>query len=356
MSNCNVTILNCSRADDLKRLKRFQKIEREQKSHFTRFLTLDSYGCKRKDLIYFIAVKPASLNNPKEQLCGVAQTELSGLNTVNVNYLTSRAATDASYRGVGTMLLNAVINLYKDDPRIFGINLSAVSSAVPFYLKFGFKPNGDDTGDMFYPLERYYKFEHYDKQTMINHIKLAIERRDRDLLDDILYEENLRLIDIVQTNAHKRTTDKKFIYMSIFLIENYFNQLDIDDDLFYTFYEEEDYNSVIALIKRNPSFIKMLDENDITYIIKQVGRRTFMSFLQALADGKYKFTEDQLKYVIENKPNQEAIKIMYNTGIKLTDKYFIYDYIDALSEIETKYYAYRTAIDIWHSQFTGLNE
>jgi len=355
MSNCNVTILDCSRAADLKRLKHFQKIEREQKSHFTRFLTLDSYGCKQKDLIYFIAVKPATLTE-KEQLCGVTQTELSGLNTVNVNYLTSRAATDSSYRGVGTMLLNAVINLYKDDPRIFGINLTAVSSAVPFYLKFGFKPNGDDTGDMFYPLERYYKFEHYDKQTMINHIKLAIERRDRDLLDDILYEENLRLIDIVQTNAHKRTTDKKFIYMSIFLIENYFNQLDIDDDLFYTFYEEEDYNSVIALIKRNPSFIKMLDENDITYIIKQVGRRTFMSFLQALADGKYKFTEDQLKYVIENKPNQEAIKIMYNTGIKLTDKYFIYDYIDALSEIETKYYAYRTAIDIWHSQFTGLNE
>jgi predicted GNAT family N-acyltransferase len=355
MSNCNVTILDCSRAADLKRLKHFQKIEREQKSHFTRYLTLDSYGCKQKDLIYFIAVKPATLTE-KEQLCGVAQTELSGLNTVHVNYLTSRAATDSSYRGVGTMLLNAVINLYKDDPRIFGINLTAVSSAVPFYLKFGFKPNGEDTGDMFYPLERYYKFEHYDKQTMINHIKLAIERKDRDLLDDILYEENLRLRDIVQTNAGKRTTDKKFIYMSIFLIENYFNQLYIDNELFYTFYEEEDYNSVIALIKRNPSFIKMLDENDITYIIKNLGRRTFISFLQTLSDGKYKFTEDQLKYVIENKPNQEAIKIMYNTGIKLTDKYFIYDYIDALSDIERKYYAYRTAIDIWHSQFTGLNE
>jgi hypothetical protein len=81
-----------------------------------------------------------------------------------------------------------------------------------------------------------------------------------------------------------------------------------------------------------------------------------MSFLQALADGKYKFTEDQLKYVIENKPNQEAIKIMYNTGIKLTDKYFIYDYIDALSDIERKYYAYRTAIDIWKNEFNGLNE
>lgn len=355
MSNCNVTILDCSRAADLKRLKHFQKIEREQKSNFTRYLTLDSYGCKQKDLIYFIAVKPATLTE-KEQLCGVAQTELSGLNTVNVNYLTSRAATDPSYKGVGTMLLNAVINLYKDDPRIFGINLTAVSSAVPFYLKFGFKPNGDDTGDMFYPFERYYKFEHYDKQTMINHIKLAIQRRDRDLLDDILYEENLRLTDIVQTNAHKRTTDKKFIYMSIFLIENYFNQLDIDNELFYTFYEEEEYAIVTALIKRNPSFIKMLDENDITYIIKNSGRRAFMSFLQALADGKYKFTEDQLKYVIANKPNVEAIKIMYNTGIKLTDKYFIYDYMDELREIETKYYAYRTAIDIWHSQFTGLNE
>lgn len=355
MSNCLVTILDCSRAADLKRLKHFQKIEREQKSHFTRFLTLDSYGCKQKDLIYFIAVKPATLTE-KEQLCGVAQTELSGLNTVNVNYLTSRAATDSSYRGVGTMLLNAVINLYKDDPRIFGINLTAASDAVPFYLKFGFKPNGDDTSDMFYSFERYYKFEHYDKEMMKNHIKLAIARRDRDLLDDILYEENLRLIDIVQTNANKRRTDKKFIGMSVFLIENYFNQLYIDDYLFYTFYKEDEHTIVIALIKRNPSFIKMLDENDIIYMIEQSGRRSLISLLQNLSDAKYKFTEKQLKYVIEHKPNEQAIKIMYNTGIKLTDKHFIYDYIYELTQVELKYYAYKTAIDIWSKQFDLKDE
>jgi hypothetical protein len=48
MSNCDIIILDCSRSSDLKRLKHLQKIEREQKSHFTYFLTLNELGVNQK--------------------------------------------------------------------------------------------------------------------------------------------------------------------------------------------------------------------------------------------------------------------------------------------------------------------
>ena len=351
MSNCLVTILNCSRADDLKRLKRFQKIEREQKSHFTRFLTLNSDGCENKDLIYFIAVRPATITEP-QQLCGVAQTELSGINTVNVNYLTSRAATDPNYKGVGTMLLDAVAKFYKSDPRLFGIHLTAVRTAVPFYLKYGFKQNGEDYSDMFYLFDTYYKFEHYDTNMRNSHIRLAIRRKDRDTLDEILYQDNLHLKDIVQTNPHKRRTDKKFLYLNEFLIDQYFNQLDIDGNIFSYFVDEQEDSIVIALLNRNEKFINYLEDEDVKKMIKRNRGNTLTEIIITLSDAGYQFNEELFKQLINSRTvNKEAINAMYGNGIELTDRVFAEEIEEEYDILKTRFQALEAAHNILKKHF-----
>jgi len=351
MSNCLVTILNCSRASDLKRLKNFQKIEREQKSHFTRFLTLNSDGCENKDLIYFIAVRPATITEP-QQLCGVAQTELSGINTVNVNFLTSRAATDPNYKGVGTMLLDAVAKFYKTDPRLFGIHLTAVRTAVPFYLKYGFKQNGEDYSDMFYPFDTYYKFDYYDTNMRNSHIRLAIRRKDRDTLDEILYQEQLYLRDIVQTNPHKRRTDKKFLYLNEFLVDQYFNQLDIDGYIFSSFVDEQEDSIVIALLNRNEKFINYLEDEDVKKMIKRNRGNTLTKIIITLSDAGYQFNEELFKQLINSRTvNKEAINAMYGNGIELTDRVFAEEIEEEYEILKTRFQALETAHNILKKHF-----
>jgi hypothetical protein len=350
MSNCLVTILNCSRAADLKRLKNFQKIEREQKSHFTRFLTLNSYGCQTKDLIYFIAVRPATFNEP-QQLCGVAQTELSGINTVLVNYLTSRAATDPNYKGVGTMILDAIAKYYKTDPRLFGISLTAVKSAVPFYLKYGFK-EGEDYSDMFYPFDTYYKFDYYDTNMRNSHIRLAIRRKDRDTLDEILYHDNLHLKDIVQTHSGKRLTDKQFVYLNEFLIDNYFNQLDIDGYTFSRFLNDEEYDTVMALLNRNRKFIYYLDDDDVKQMIKHNRGNTLTKIIITLSDAGYEFNEKLFKQLVNSRTvNKDAIIAMYGNGIELTDKSFAEEISEEYDILKKSFEALETAHNILQKHF-----
>jgi len=351
MSNCLVTILNCSRASDLKRLKNFQKIEREQRSHFTRFLTLNSDGCDNKYLIYFIAVRPATITEP-QQLCGVAQTDLGEFNTVEVNFLTSRAATDPNYKGVGTMLLDAVAKFYKTDPRLFGIHLTAVRNAVPFYLKYGFKQNGEDYSDMFYLFDTYYKFDHYDTKMRNSHIRLAIRRKDRDTLDEILYQDQLHLKDIVQINPHKRLKDKQFLYLNEFLIDNYFNQLDIDGYIFSSFIDEQEYDIAMALLNRNKNFINYIDDDDVKHMIKRSRGKTLTEIIVALADAGYKFNEQLFKQLINSRTvRKEAINAMYGNGIELTDRLFAEEIEEEYEILKTRFQALETAHNILQKHF-----
>jgi hypothetical protein len=351
MSNCLVTILNCSRASDLKRLKNFQKIEKEQNSHFTRFLTLNSDGCENKDLIYFIAVRPATFNEP-QQLCGVAQTELSGINTVNENFLTSRAATDPNYKGAGTIILDAVAKFYKTDPRLFGINLTSVRTAVPFYLKYGFKQNSEDYSDMFYPFDTYYKFDHYDTKMRNSHIRLAVKTKDRDTLDEILYQDNLHLKDIVQTNPHKRRTDKKFLYLNEFLVDQYFNQLNIDGNTFSHFVDDQKYNIVIALLNRNKKFINYLEDDDVKKMIKHTRGRSLNEYIIALSDAGYQFNEELFKQLINTRTvNKEAIVAMYGNGLELTDTAFAEEIEEEYKILKTSFEALEAAHNILQKHF-----
>jgi len=347
MSNCNIIILDCSRSTDLKRLKHFQKIEREQKSHFTNFLTLDEMGCQTKDIIYFIAIKQDSDN---EQLCGVAQTEITK-HVVNVNYLTSRAATDKSYKGTGTKILDAIVKLYKDDPRFVGIKLSAVESAENFYINYGFKPATDDPSFMFYPFAPYNTLQNYNKEMLKMSIKVAAYLGDKKTLDNLLINNNISLRDIIQTDSNKQRTNTKYVYLNKFLIDNYFNELDIHGGVFYDYVRKEDYNMMLYLLNKNPEFIDILDDYNIREIIRNSGGPRLANILKGLHNAGYKYNEELLMYLIKTRPNEEAIKVMYGSGIKLTNRDFILEYEDELFDLERRYKAIKAAVDIWKNYF-----
>jgi hypothetical protein len=347
MSNCDIIILDCSRSSDLKRLKHLQKIEREQKSHFTYFLTLNEWGCKSKDIIYFIAIKQDSNN---EQLCGVAQTE-STKHVVSVNYLTSRAATDKSYKGTGTKLLDAIVKLYKDDPRFLGIKLSAVESAEKFYINYGFKPATDDPSFMFYPFAPYNTLQNYNKKMLKTHLKISVFSGDKKTLDNLLIKNNISLRDIIQTNNTKPRTNTKYIYLNKFLIENYFNELDIHGGIFYDNVKQENYDMMLYLLNKNPEFIDILDDYNIKEIIRNSGGPSLTNILKELHNAGYKYNEELLMYLIKIRPNEAAIKAMYGSGIKLTNREFILEYQDELFDLEKRYKALKAAVDIWKNYF-----
>jgi hypothetical protein len=56
-------------------------------------------------------------------------------------------------------------------------------------------------------------------------------------------------------------------------------------------------------------------------------------------------------YLIKIRPNEEAIKAMYGTGIKLTNREFILEYEDELFDLEKRYKAIKAAVDIWKNYF-----
>lgn len=73
-----------------------------------------------------------------------------------------RLATDLKYRGegVGTMMLNMIISSYRNDNKAGCrfVTVDAYSSAIPFYLSFGFSPlskedEGADTRLLYFDLE-----------------------------------------------------------------------------------------------------------------------------------------------------------------------------------------------------------
>jgi hypothetical protein len=137
---CNIYRLRCSDPYHRAILPYFQRLETEQEHFFVDFLSLNSYGCSVNEYIYYIA-----FNSETETLCGVSLTEVYN-GQVKVHFLTSRAASlsltsveQSKYKGVGSSLIKAIIEDYQDDANVFGIQLLAVSDAIPFYKRMGFK-------------------------------------------------------------------------------------------------------------------------------------------------------------------------------------------------------------------------
>lgn len=319
MASCDIIVIDCSKSADVKRLKHYRELEKRQHDKFTRYLTLDKYGCRNKHYTYYIAVKPASLND-EEQLCGVAQTSY-GKHYLEVNYLTSRAATDSGYKGVGTKILNAIINHNKDDPRLFGVLLISATEATGFYLKYGFKHFNDEGSYMFYPFKAYTEFVYHSDKMRKEHLNLAIEMSDINTVQTLL-DKGIVVLNssMVQFNRESELGNK-LIYISPFLVEHFYKYLDIDEYDFYKYYiEGNDIYMAIAFLKQNKDYVHIIPNNEsiINLTTRIHNGRTVERFIQVLYDSRFRFDESLLHHLIYHKnPSLEAIKLVIKSGVKL---------------------------------------
>jgi hypothetical protein len=55
--------------------------------------------------------------------------------------------------------------------------------------------------------------------------------------------------------------------------------------------------------------------------------------------------------ILLSEENEEAIKAMYGSEIKLTNRDFILEYEDELFDLERRYKAIKAAVDIWKNYF-----
>jgi hypothetical protein len=352
---CNIITLDCSKASDVKRLRKYQKLERSQKGHFTKYLTLESDGCWNKKLYYFIAINYSDKKG--EQLCGVAQTEIKD-NTIIVNYLTSRAATDKSYRGTGTLILDKVVEFHKEDPRLFGIRLEGVPDAIKFYISYGFIYNENVEYNMFYPFDTYKNMIFNNKEMEKKYFELVLSREDKQTFDKLLKKLNINIKDIVETspkvidenNFRDILDQKKFVPITTFIINNYYEELDITDETFMQYIDYKMFNVVISLIEQDSKFIDLFEEEkiDISKLLSEITRRQTNNLLKALTKQNYTFTEDFLySYIIDGKISQEGIQNIYDSGYTDVDPYILETFEDEIANLRARIKTINFAIDLF---------
>jgi hypothetical protein len=351
MSFCNIKIIDCSNKLHLNRLEQLKKIEDEQKSQFGRYLTLNKDGCNNKNLLYFVSVKPAT-NKESEQLCGVAQTE-TRKNLVYVNYLTSRAAKDKAYKGVGTNLLNAIIEYHKDNPKLLGVSLESATDAINFYLKYGFKSNPQDKSDMFYDFPRYRKeinLKNEDKQMIKNHFLLALERNDLSTIDELVEFHSINLKEIIEFDPTKDLTDNKYSYINEFLIKHYDDDMAIDELTFRKYVEDNNVNVICAYLNNSRKYIidykAFINPDDIINIINNTSMRETSYLFECLYYSKYKFNKKILNTLINVKyPSKDAILFVMKSGVIITDRDQLEEIEELAETYKLKYEVYQTVYD-----------
>jgi hypothetical protein len=354
MSNCNIIILDCSNKEHLKLLKKYQKIESLQKSHFTKFLTLDADGCRNKKFIYFIATKPKT-DTEEEQLCGVAQTQIiKKEEIVVINYLTSRAATDNSYKGTGTKIINKVTEYFTlNYPSLLGIELESAADAIEFYRKYGFINLSDsDETEMFYPFETYYKSN--NKKAILN---IANRINDKKTIDELI-KNGLKLNKVVEPDLDMELDDYKYTNVTPFLVQNYFNQVKVDGNDFRDFYvENNQIDIIIPYIYHDVNYMKFINIKDIINFIKNVkDQKTIYKLLDVIYYSGYKFNEEILKSLLDQKIlNKDAIKLVITSGTKITDKKYIDNLLTKLYKSKTSYEKYKAETEKYKNELEIYN-
>jgi hypothetical protein len=136
------------------------------------------------------------------------------------------------------------------------------------------------------------------------------------------------------------------------LIDQYFNQLNIDGNTFSYFVEDEEYNIVIALIKRNEKFINYLEDDDVKKMIKRNRGKMLTEIIVTLANSGYQFNEELFKQLINSRTvNKEAIVAMYGNGLELTDRYFAEEIGEEYEILKMRFEALEAAHNILQKHF-----
>lgn len=129
---CTVERFECKNVREKARVAEIIEIA-ESQGHAFRGIYPEEADCMTEDNILFVAMKG-------DILCGVMVTNLNlAEEALVVDMLTSRATTDAGYKGVGTMLMRAAEAEAKK--RGFKhVMVYPLPSATSFYTKIGYVP------------------------------------------------------------------------------------------------------------------------------------------------------------------------------------------------------------------------
>jgi len=155
-SKCFVAKLACNRREDRTKVAVLQELAHGQRVDFHDIFPWEGQVCKDKHVVVYVALEAAGFEPIKEPfitvdwlernqplLCGwlnvrVSTVEDSSQKIAFISDVTTRAAKDVTYRGVGSALIHALEVDAKLNANADFIYLFPLSNVVGFYRKLGY--------------------------------------------------------------------------------------------------------------------------------------------------------------------------------------------------------------------------
>jgi hypothetical protein len=331
--------LDCSNKTHKKMLKYFQKLEEDQKGEFTKYLSLNSSGCRTK-YTYYIA-----FNEIDENIGGVCQVApLDADGVVYINLLTTRAGKTKSelYKGVGTLILNHIVKKYnKPTNDLTGISLEADPLAIPFYLKYGFtytNPKDKDNSGFFYPFDSVKDLTTLNPSSKVamNYLQNVLDFRNEDLVIE-LKKLGVKLIPERLDNSRLNNLAVRYFINELAMTQDIFEKEILASNIYSVIPEylragykisDEDilYNLFEESLERGS--IKEYLNDILQEIFKQgyfnmISERTLQAILSLSISKLYGKCVDTLVFSYNVKPNQYQYELIKEKKKNLDDIYNI---------------------------------
>ena len=147
-SKCDVIVIPCSNKDSKALLKNIQDSGKSQQDKFKDGYILELLLACRSNLgeaeeYLFIAIRQDSITGLTD-ICGFARVtkglEREGEKRLKLESIATKAYSDTSYKGVGTLLIHKIKDHFKEDTSISGLHVVSENPSVGFYKSVGFNP------------------------------------------------------------------------------------------------------------------------------------------------------------------------------------------------------------------------
>jgi len=163
-SKCFVAKLACKQREDRTKVAVLQELAHGQRVDFHDIFPWEGQVCKDKHVIVYVALEAPVSAQPEPELsvnwlernqpllCGWLNVRImieSGQKIAFISDVTTRAAKDVTYRGVGTALLHVL----EQEPDLDFIYLYPLSNVVGFYRKLGYEQVSANMPHMFKVLQ-----------------------------------------------------------------------------------------------------------------------------------------------------------------------------------------------------------
>lgn len=185
--NCDVLVFDCQSSDyDKALLAELKTIGKKDKEAFkVGYMVELGLACDNPGInqVYFIAVRYDA--SGQRTICGYAHVTIGkyGKTDLELETLASRSYTDASYKGIGTKLVDTVVKYFQQTPGFLGLRVHARPDAAQFYEKVGFQHlGGSKSRDFIIPFPARYNTFTYgqdEQEELYHHYSIAQQLGDR---------------------------------------------------------------------------------------------------------------------------------------------------------------------------------